>query len=202
MAPVVGIVVNKAFTYRGDTDEEWSNKYFLSGPIPASDTEWRTLFDQVCQLECTVYNPGVKIVSGYAYADDADDAQAVWGVDLTLTSQEVPGTLAVASTEHMAGDQAGLVWWKTSRRSTKGKPIYLRKYYHGGGTQGTTGDQISPTCLTAYNVLASALQGGGWGGARVLRSQKFSESLVQAQGSEWVTTRTLKRRGKKKSTSQ
>ena len=120
-------------------------------------------------------------------------------MDLELINETVPGTLFVAQGNEMAGDQAGMIEWQTQRKNTRGKWIYLRKYYHGGGTAAGNADDVSTDTRLAYDTLVQSLVQGIWSSGHIIRSQKQPESFNWAASSQYVTTRTLKRRGKRPS---
>src|SRR5438874_390034 len=120
MAAACGIVINKRFTYRGDPNEVFSNKYWLTGAPPGPSSEWRTLFDSLVAGETGCYVPQVKVIGGYGYADNADNAQSIWSVDLTALGTEVPGRLTAAQGIQYAGDQAGMLEWQTDRKNSRG----------------------------------------------------------------------------------
>jgi len=198
MAPAIGIVLVKKFTYRGDPEEEWSNKYWLTGTPPATSADWRLLFDQVVNIEHPCYAATSKVVAGIAYNDNTENAHAVWTVDLEALGQTVPGTLTdAAGVPKMAGDQAGVVEWRTNRKNSRGKWIYLRKYMHDGFVGLPNADNLSGGTAAAYQQLANELlQGFGSGGWKI-RSQRQDEDLATGSHLPYVTTRTLHRRGKR-----
>lgn len=197
MASATGFVVVKQFEYRDDPAEQWTNKYWLSGPPPGPSSEWRILFDQLVNIEKNVYTSRTKVVGGYGYNDNSDTAVATWGVDLTALGQEVSGTLPRLPGNDFAGDQAGIINWKTERKSTRGKWIYLRKYFHDGQVSPTDSDALSTETIAAYDTFAGHLELGDWAGARTLQSQRGPEVITFSGSTGWVTTRTLKRRGKR-----
>lgn len=196
MAEATGLTVTKSMAYRG-VPETWSNKYWLTGLPPQSVSGWNTLWSQLTIEESKLYGAAVTIVEGYGYADNAEGAHAVWSTDQFVGWVPVPGTLTVAAGNRMAGDQAGMVEWRTSRKNTRGKWIYLRKYFHGGEVDAADADRVSLPQLTAYDGFATKLFDGSWTGGRRIRSQKQDETLLAPFPSPLVTTRTLKRRGKR-----
>jgi len=199
MASATGLTVVKKFTYRGDATEEWGNTYWLTDAPPATSAEWRILFDNFVADERTVYSAGSKVVRGLGYNDDTPKAHAVWTVDLEALGQEVPGSLTSASTVHFAGDQAGVVEWRTERKNTRGKWIYLRKYFHGGFVSPVDQDRLAGETAAAYAAWGQMLFDGSGSAGRQIRSQKQVEPLASHQHIEFVTTRTLNRRGKRPS---
>lgn len=200
MAAVAGLTLVKRYSYRGDATEEFSNQYWLTGSVPSTSAAWRTLFDALVLQEKTLYTSACQVVRGYAYDVDTANAAAVWSVDL-LQSPNTPvsGTLAVdASSRSMPGDVAVWVRWRTSRLNTKGKPIYLRKYFHDAYGHPSSGrDNVMASQITALNAFGSKLRDGTFTEARTLRSQHHDETLTGHGSSTYLTTRTLKRRGKR-----
>jgi hypothetical protein len=97
----------------------------------------------------------------------------------------------------MAGDQAGWVRWSLNRFNTKGKRVYLRKYFHGGALPTAGGDGLSAQCQTGYTTFVQFMMGGTVGGSRSICDPLGNVPIAWAI-SPFVTTRTLKRRSKKK----
>jgi hypothetical protein len=199
MAAKVGLTIVKAFTYRGDSTEEFSNTYHLTGTVPDTPTAWRTLFDALVAQEKTVYASAVSVVRGYAYATDNPSDDSVWSVDLVTDSGVVPGTLSLGTGTPAPGDCAVWVRWKTSRLTSPGsKPIYLRKYFHGAlMASGGVGDTILASQKTALLALGAKLQDGSFTEARTITAQAHDDTIVSHAASSYITTRTLKRRGKR-----
>lgn len=193
-----GITMIQRFPYRGQ-NEEWSNQYWFTGGTPSGPTDWRALFDALAAQVKTVLDPVVSIVGGYGYSSDADGATAVWSVDLDLDPDDpIPGTIGTARVVG-PGDSAVWVRWATSRFNTKGRRIYLRKYYHPGdvSTTAVTPDTILPAQKTALEALGAKLMDGTFLDARTLTARGHVDELVDTDASSYITTRTLKRRGKR-----
>lgn len=198
MAEAVGITLIKRFNYRGDPTEEWSNKYWLTGTLPADDVAWKAMADGLIANEKLCYSSGSQVVRAYGYADNSPTADSVWQHDYLLAGTAVPGVLAAGTGILMAGDQAGTLWWKTTRKTTRGKWIYLRKYFHDGFISATDTDSLSANTLAAYNGFADFLKDDVLFG-RHIRSAAQVETIQLEGVSPWVTTRTLKRRGRRPS---
>jgi hypothetical protein len=200
VATVVGLTIVKRFTYRGDASEEFSNTYHFDGSEPADSTAWKALADALIAQEKTLYLGTASAVRAYGYNSDADDAVAVWSWDYLAAGTAVAGTMTTGTGTYPAGDQAAWVRWKTSRTNTKGKPIYLRKYYHAVPTDedsALTADNVSPSWGTAANSFATKMYDGTFIDGRKIRSQKHAETILSKAVSTYMTTRTLKRRGKR-----
>lgn len=196
MAAVTGLTMVKRFTYRADTLEEFGHTYHFRNTPPPDAASWNQLSLDVWAAEQLIYPPTVHWVRAYGYDSDDPKAPHVWTVDKTVPGPPPAGTSA-APGQKMAGDQAAMVWWKTARLNARGKPIYLRKYIHSGGVDVNNPDLLSGgyiTLLGAYIANASPGVGGVYGG---LRSRSHDETIVARGVSQYTTTRTLKRRGKR-----
>ena len=195
------ITIIKRMSYRGDTSEEWSNRYFLDGPDPTSSTEWMDIFTPLATAEKDLYLSDHAIVGAYGYTDDADSAASVWSRDLRA-SGSIAGSFAPgAGSIKTPGDAAFTVRWKTSRLNSKGKPIYLRKYYHGALAQSANPDLLMATQVTAANAFATMLwDGAGIDGRHIRGPGQSADTIVGSACNVYVTTRTLKRRGRRPTT--
>lgn len=207
MATQVGLTVVKRFTYRGDATEEYSNTYWLTGTVPADDTAWRALFDAMVVSEKQVYPSSVTVVRGYGYADNqghfgprpagTEVSPSVWTRDLVAAAATVAGTLAVTSEIRCPGDAAVWVRWKTSRLN-KGKAIYLRKYFHPAyAASAGAFDQIANAQRDALLLHAAKMWDGTFISGRKITAAGSTDVIVGANHSPYVTTRTLRRRGKR-----
>jgi hypothetical protein len=199
MATVVSVTVIKKFSYRGVSTEEFSNKYYLSGSVPSDGTAWRTLFDSIVTGEKICYPSNVTVVGGYGHDSDDPNASAVWSVDLVALSATVAGTLSPGGTWTQApGDAAVWLRWKTSRLNSKGKPIYLRKYMHPAIINtAASPDTINAAQKTNLETFGGQMYDGTHFGNRTIRSRTHAETVLSHVASTWITTRSLKRRGRR-----
>lgn len=197
MADVVGMTIIKFFPYRTNPQEEWSNQYHLTGALPADDTAWLALFNALATQEKTLYPSSCKIVAAYGYTSDDPNQHAQWVHDLSLSP--ISGTYSSTGAVEAPGDDAGLVSWKTSRTNSRGKPIYLRKYFHGVANVLGSPDLVESAQLALYNAFATKLHDGSFIDGRTIRSRGHDETILSAAASPYITTRTLKRRGKRPS---
>jgi hypothetical protein len=195
MAAVCGLTLVKKFTYRGDATEEFSNTYHFSGAIPADNTAWAALRDALIAQEKTLYGSSVSVIRAYGYDSDADNAAAVYVSD--FSSAPIAGTLNSTGGQGIAGDQAAWVRWKTSRTNANGKAIYLRKYFHGGYAITGQPDNILGTWSTNLLAFGTKLFDGSFLDGRTIRSRLHAETITVRGASSYLTTRTLKRRGKR-----
>jgi hypothetical protein len=140
-----GVVLYKHFTWRGE-DEEWGNTYHFLGDAPGNPADWRSLVDDLVALEKDVLLSSVHIGRAICYEDTDDNS--VYSYDLSAFGGEVAGTIVAADEggHVQEGGSSYQARWDTGRRSTKGKPIYLRKYWHPALDDGT------PDVLNSYVV--------------------------------------------------
>jgi hypothetical protein len=187
----------KQFLYRGN-EEEWSNTYFFVGDLPSSDASWKTLADAVIAQEKTLYHSNVSVIT--AIGHQAGESVAVWSYDYAGADESVPGTFDTSSSVIGSGDTAAWVRYSTDQKTDKGKPIYLRNYYHPAYSEtGGTTDDIVGSWVTAGDDFGDAWIAGFTDGdseTHVRCGPKGAVGLV-AEASEYATTRTLKRRGRR-----
>lgn len=195
--PACVLTIVKSITYRGVVGEEWSNTYALSGATPADSVAWKALFDALVAQEKTLYHSGCSVTRGYGYDKiPAKGDHTVWTVDLRPSSTTVPGTLSLTSAVQTAGDQAGWIRWSLNRFNTHGKRIYLRKYFHASGVASGGGDALAANTKTTYDAFGAFMFGGTLLGSRTL-VDKFGNVPIASASSQYITTRTLKRRSKR-----
>jgi hypothetical protein len=189
------ITIVKSFTYRGAA-EEFSNTYHFSGTQPADLAAWKTLADAIIAAEKLTVRPEVTFVQAYGY--NAGNINSVAQIDYRAAPNVVvAGTFAPVNHVFMPGDLAATTRWSTPDFTTRGKRIYLRKYWHGVFTANTgSADLLLASQRTAFDTYAAKLIDGTLPGAfRYCGPQgAVASSPVTNQ---YLTTRTLKRRGKR-----
>lgn len=188
------ITIIKRFTYRG-SQEEWSNTYHLEGTTPTNAAGWKTLADAIITSEKSCVRSAVSFVRAYGY--QAGNEHSVATVDyVALGGALVTGTLTQGSGAPMAGDQAAMLRCTTTKRSSKGKPVYVRKYFHGGWVDASNTDNITPQMKAALEAHGAVMIGGTLPGSMKWCAPQGEDASIPA-ASPYVTTRTLKRRGKR-----
>lgn len=200
MAAKTGITLIKQFTYRGDASEEFSNTYHFTGSVPSDNTAWKAFSDALIAQEKTLYMPAAKVVRAYGYDTDNPADDSVWSYDYLAAAATVPGTLSPTAHYVTSGDQAAWIRWKTSRLNSKGKPIYLRKYFHVVACDTNTlnpTDAMSTAWKTAAAAFATKMHDGTFDSGRLITAQEHDDTILSTAYSLYVTTRTLKRRGKR-----
>jgi hypothetical protein len=187
------VVIVKRFLYRGK-EEEWSNSYSLTGgPVGGDYAGWKTLLDAIIASEKVCYRGSSAIVRGYGYADGAlQSSQTIDYVAIggTLVTGTQAGTGAQAE-----GDQAITLRAATNKRTVKGKPIYIRKYFHGFIRESSM-DYVSTAIMAQLVTHGNKMLDGTLPGA-VKWCAPDGSIANRPQASSFITTRTLKRRGRR-----
>lgn len=208
MAEATGLTIIKRFTYRGNANEEYSNTYWFKPTTPPADAAaWRALLDAVVLVEKTIYPATAQVIRAYGYDDDTGHrpgdtgsvAGAVWSVDLRVAPDTpVPGTLATGGLELAPGDAAVWARWKTDRRTSPGsKAIYIRKYFHPCLGNGTDPDLVATAQKNALLALGAKMHDGTLPGSRTITTAGKTDTILSHGASTYMTTRSLKRRGKR-----
>lgn len=188
------MTLTKRFAYRG-ADELWSNTYHFVGSAPTSTADWRSLVDDLVAIEKAVYPDTVVVVEALCYENTDEDS--VYTYHLADFGGEVSGTFTPdAGDQRITGDDACIVGWDTGARNSQGKPIWLRKYFHGGYNDGTDQDRVSDALQASLGSFATdvAASSGAWPG---IANPSGDAPTGGTRVSEWITTRTLKRRGRR-----
>jgi hypothetical protein len=189
------MIVVKSFPYRG-VAEEWANVYHLSVGAPGSPADWRTMADGLINAESAVLDTTTTVERVLCYEDTNNPA--VYTYELADFAGVVTGTYSPGSTGYLApGDSAAWIRWDTGRLSSKGKKVYLRKYFHPA----IISNAGEPDGIIAgWRTLADAFGGeclaGMTGGFQI--GDPAGALPTGAVGvSTYATTRTLKRRGRR-----
>ena len=194
MPDTPSIVLVKRFLYRGQ-NEEFSNKYHFSGTTPANEAAWKALADAIIAAEQPTVTSAVSWVRAYGY--EAGNENSVAQIDYTIAPNTVvSGTLAIGTGVTTPGDIAATIRWYTGQINSRGKKIYCRKYMHGALHLNTDQDIIFPAQKTAMGTYAAKLIDGTLPGSfKYCGPQGAALSLPVVD--QYLTTRTLKRRGKR-----
>jgi hypothetical protein len=196
MAAVTGLTLVKKFTYRDDPTEEWSNTYWLRNPPPGDNASWMVVATDLANLERRCYSADTSVVRAYGYDSNDDGATSVFTHDWEALAEALPGTGAWPAPRG-AGDQAAMFGWKMDKKNSRGKYIYCRKYFHSPHLTTANLDQLDPAyegALVAFRDELALAAPGTHGG---IRMRKSDEPVIEGVTHPWVTTRTLKRRGKR-----
>lgn len=132
--PRYGISVEKTINFRG-VQQPFANVYYYEAPTIAltANTDQEALLDQVVAAEKTFHATLVSFVRGRVWnTGSGSQAGNQMRVDKALT-----GTGAATAQANVDRERAVLVQVQAGTNS-RGKPVYLRKWYHtasgaGGG---------------------------------------------------------------------
>lgn len=194
--PTPGVFLIKTFPYRG-SDEEWGNGYHFAGTAPTTPADWRSLVDALITIEKPIYTSRTNVVRALCYEDYSPGHDSVYTYHLADFGGVVPGTGSAGGGGVLCpGDDAVWAGWNTGEINSKGKPIWLRKYFHDAIADGTDHDEVFGAQLGALSdyVTAVLASSGDWPGIA------GPDGHVPDGGVRWstnVTTRTLKRRGRR-----
>lgn len=190
------VILTKRGTWRGN-NEDWSNGYYLNGTAPTDRASWEALF-KALWLQEEPFHRGQRLVKAYGYADP--NGNVTIGRDYIAVPD---GTIAVSTGSALTTggtvlslEQASLMKARCGYTS-KGKPRYVMKFFHG--TKVSDADTVAWVApgagLTA--LLAGWTNGSLPGSAKLCRPD--GQVCETPTVSNFVTTRTLKRRGKRPS---
>lgn len=200
MAAQASITIVKDFSYRGAL-EEFSSTYHFTNDAPTTQGRWQVFADAVIAAEKLCLFSTTRIIR--AIGHKAGVKPRDYFHDYLALGTQVAGTLAIASAnDPNPGDVAAWVRWSTDQFTSKGKPIYLRNYFHDvcSGNTRTTCDTLQTTEKTALETYATAWVTGFSDGSAVhVRSgPNGAVGLSPVLASAFVTTRTLERRGRRR----
>jgi hypothetical protein len=198
MPDTPSITIVKDFDYRG-AKEEFSNTYHFSGTTPVDAAAWKALADAIITAEKPCVDVLTRFVKAYGYV--AGNENSVAQIDYAVTGPIVTGTGSFTSTgARCPGDVAATTRWYTGASSSRGKKIYCRKYWHNVHCQDANGDLLVAAQKTALDTFAAKLIDGTLPGSFKYCGPQGAV-LSAPQTSQYLTTRTLKRRGKRPPTS-
>lgn len=194
MPDTPSITIVQSTDYRGAA-EEYSNTYHFSGTTPANAADWKTLADAIIAAQKVCFLNTISFVQAYGY--EAGNENSVAQIDYRVPPNTVVvGTYAGGGAGQCQGDVAATTRWYTGASSSRGKKIYCRKYWHGVNPDAADLDKLLPAQRTLLQTFAAKLIDGTLPG-----SFKYcgpQGAVLQApETSQWLTTRTLKRRGKR-----
>jgi hypothetical protein len=190
---VASVVLVQKFTYR-DQPEEWSNRYHLNGGAPADATELQAIADAIFDLLAPALTTAVSLVRAYGYSADGEHASS--SVDYTVSPLTPPQGSFASGTVSAPGDSAATVRWPTGRVNSRGKAIYLRKYFHGIRNDPSDFDKLYGSELTAMQAFADGML-DELGSTGQFMAGPDGVVPIGAHADPYLTTRTLKRRGRR-----
>jgi len=189
------LTLEKSFGYRGER-EHWVNTYHMD-QVPPQAGDWSNLADAVWALESKFLDSGTQLEWAYGHTAGTPPV-LVWEKDYPpLGEGGLAGTYVPAANEHPgAGDTAVWIRYGTTQKSVLGKPIYLRNYYHRPYSVGV--DDVATAQKDFMLALGAQWVAGFTVGQVTYRRAGPRGAVAQNYAvSVFVTTRTLKHRGKR-----
>ena len=200
MAAQASITIIKDFSYRGAL-EEYSNTYHFTNDAPSSPSRWQTFADNIIAAEKAIMPSTSRIIRVIGHKAGVKPRDFFH--DYLALGTQVAGTFAPAGgTVPSPGDCAGWLRWATTQFTSLGKPIYLRSYYHDcliGNTR-TTCDTMGATQKAAMETYGAAWVTGFSDGfvTHVRSGPNGAVGQSPVLASQFITTRTLERRGRRR----
>lgn len=149
MAATPSLKVVKTFTFLG-VPRTFSNRYHFAGGVPADDSHWHTLMDNVTAAEKAIYGSDVTITQAVGYAAGSE-------VPVSSKTYALTGTASLGAFGQAPGDVAILLRYSTAARSSKNHPVYLYNYFHGARISGLSQpDLMAAAQKTAIGTYASS----------------------------------------------
>jgi hypothetical protein len=144
---VVAFSITKRVTFR-DSTQEFSNVYHYKTTDRINATEGEARVNELVAFEKTIHSTEVTFVRGRAWNAGGTNQEndMVYQAPLSGT-----GTAAPVAT--LDRERAFLFRWPAGLDS-RGKPVYLRKYYHACGTLG--GAALSDAILKGTGGFSQA----------------------------------------------
>jgi hypothetical protein len=193
---VFQLVVTKRFTYR-TAPEEFSNVYHFNGTDPADQAAWDAWANKIRDIEKPIYPAGVTFVEWYGYNSGSWEIKPTSFDFRGVYAGGTVGTLVTTGYQAAPGDSAATIRFGTGQYTSRGKPIYLRKFIHPAFMDTGTSDLLATPQKTALDTYGTALINGTGliGTARMSRPN--GDLAIDRTTATYITTRTLKRRGKR-----
>jgi hypothetical protein len=191
-APRVRLV--QSTEYRNNP-EEWSNTYSFKGPAPATPAEWLALSDAFILLLKQCFSSRTTFVRAYGYTPNAIGANFVH--DYQSPGPPPAGVFVPGTGLAMPGDVAATGRLSSEKFNPSGKRVYGRNYWHDVYADPTDADRLEPAQQQQMTTFLTQYTGGliypGTDSCLPDLTDTHTPHVDQ-----WLTTRTLKRRGKRK----
>jgi len=127
---IVGISITKEEQFRG-RNEEFSNVYHFDTAVGMDPAR---LANSIAERERPIFNSTVQFKSWKAWGP-TDQGEAA---NEMLGEGEFTNFNGGAGMSQIYSELAAVVSWSTGRKNTRGQMIYLRKYLHVCGTEGSS----------------------------------------------------------------
>jgi hypothetical protein len=186
----------QSMEYRNEA-EEWSNSYSFKGPAPTNDADWLALANAFITQLRNCFSARTTFVRAYGYAPNAVGANFVH--DFASPGPPPAGTMVTTSKFGAPGDVAATGRLSSDKFNPSGKRVYGRSYWHDVYANSSDADRLDSeqqSLLTTF--LTQYTQGLIYPGTDSCLPDLSDTHSPHVD--QWLTTRTLKRRGKRKTT--
>lgn len=124
--PVIGISILKSTLFRG-VQQEFSNVYYYEADLPTTAVQAETLIDSIVATEKKLHASVVNFLFARCWSAGGTKEQ-----NQMIFQKPLSGTGSASENVAMDRERALLVRWRAGV-DKRGKPVYLRKYYHSCG---------------------------------------------------------------------
>jgi hypothetical protein len=143
---IIGVSVEKTTDFRG-VQQPFTNVYYYKRVVPVVNTEYDTIKNELVTAEKLMHSTLVTFKKFRLWTADGSP-----GENEMLNQQDLSGTGSLLANTSMDKERAFLVMWPAGK-DTRGKPVYLRKWYHACGNP--TAQAISNDQLQNISVLSA-----------------------------------------------
>lgn len=147
---LVGVSITKSVQFRG-VQQEFSNVYYYWGDLPVIAAEANSLIDQLVTTEKKLHSSAVAFLFGRCWSAGGSRES-----NNMIVQKPLSGFGNFATIANLDRERAYLVRWRAGINS-RGKPVYLRKWYHSCGAP--SGVTINDGILANTEQLSSASRG-------------------------------------------
>jgi hypothetical protein len=188
-----GFIAVYEFTYRGQP-EEWSQGYHVSADYDDA-ADFNAAMDDFRVYTADVLSAATYFSRFLGYHDLSPGHSHDFVHD--IRSSNLTGAMSTSGLTPCPGDDAVWVRWKMGHLSSRGKPVYLRKYFHDCYVdEDGDPDAIASAYQSALGIWGTQMY-NDTGNGHPIADKDGTRPSSTLDVSTWITTRTLERRGKR-----
>jgi len=142
----------------GKTTELWSQVFYVSGTITHNDADAEAAALALAQPALSLANPTSHLLKIAYYPSGS----LVSTVNKTYAPGQHPGTgTAYTSGNPQQAEVTIVAHGQLPDKNSRGKPVYLRKYFHAVSTSQTDPNALPPLSVPVTTLLAPYITGAG-----------------------------------------